>query len=84
MKHSRKQFRRLLRALPLLALVLCLALADLAPAASAVTQADIDALKGDAKDLAKEKKTSRPRSTSCPLTSAPPWSASGSWTARSA
>lgn len=56
MKHSRKQFRSLLRALPLLALVLCLALADLAPAASAVTQADIDALKGDAKDLAKEKK----------------------------
>lgn len=55
MKHSRKRFS-LLRALPLLALVLCLGLADLAPAASAVTQADIDALKGDAKDLAQEKK----------------------------
>lgn len=46
----------LLRTLPLLALALCLILADLSPAAAAVTQADIDALKGDAKDLAQEKK----------------------------
>ncbi len=54
MKRNGKGF--LLRALPMLALALCLALADLAPAAAAVTQADIDALKSDAKDLAQEKK----------------------------
>lgn len=54
MKQRSKWF--LFRSLPLLALALCLVLADLAPAASAVTQADIDALKGDAKDLAQEKK----------------------------
>ena len=46
----------LFRSLPLLALALCLFLADLSPAAAAVTQADIDALKSDAKDLAQEKK----------------------------
>ena len=46
----------LLRTLPLLALTLCLGLADLSPAAAAVTQADIDALKSDAKGLAQEKK----------------------------
>ena len=53
---NRRTFRRLGRALLLLALALSLALADLAPAAAAVTQADIDKLKGDAKDLAQEKK----------------------------
>lgn len=46
----------LLRTLPLLVLTLCLSLADLSPAAAAVTQADIDALKSDAKGLAQEKK----------------------------
>ena len=54
MKRNCRWF--LLRSLPLLALALCLLLADLAPAASAVTQADIDALKSDAKGLAQEKK----------------------------
>ena len=54
MKRNCRWF--LLRSLPLLALALCLFLADLAPAASAVTQADIDALKSDAKGLAQEKK----------------------------
>ena len=54
MKYRSKRF--LFRSLPLLALALCLILADLSPAAAAVTQADIDALKSDAKDLAQEKK----------------------------
>lgn len=54
MKRNCKRW--IFRSLPLLALALCLVLADLAPAAAAVTQADIDALKGDAKDLAQEKK----------------------------
>lgn len=54
MKRNHKRF--LLRSLPLLALALCLFLADLSPAAAAVTQADIDALKSDAKGLAQEKK----------------------------
>lgn len=54
MKRNCKRW--ILRSLPLLALALCLVLADLSPAAAAVTQADIDALKGDAKDLAQEKK----------------------------
>ncbi len=54
MKQNCKRF--FLRTLPLLVLALCLILADLSPAAVAVTQADIDALKGDAKDLAQEKK----------------------------
>lgn len=54
MKRNCKRW--IFRSLPLLALALCLGLADLAPAAAAVTQADIDALKGDAKDLAQEKK----------------------------
>ena len=54
MKRNSKRF--LFRSLPLLVLALCLCLADLSPAASAVTQADIDALKGDAKGLAQEKK----------------------------
>ncbi len=48
--------RLFLRSLPLLALALCLILADLTSVAAAVTQADIDALKSDAKDLAQEKK----------------------------
>ena len=54
MKRNCKRF--LLRSLPMLALALCLVLADLTPAAVAVTQADIDALKNDAKGLAQEKK----------------------------
>lgn len=54
MKRTCKRW--ILRSLPLLALALCLVLADLSPAAAAVTQADIDALKSDAKDLAQEKK----------------------------
>ena len=54
MKRNSKRF--LFLSLPLLVLALCLCLADLSPAASAVTQADIDALKGDAKGLAQEKK----------------------------
>lgn len=54
MKRNCKRF--FLRSLPLLVLALCLVLADLAPAAAAVTQADIDALKSDAKGLAQEKK----------------------------
>lgn len=54
MKRNCKRW--ILRSLPLLALALCLGLADLAPAAAAVTQADIDALKSDAKGLAQEKK----------------------------
>lgn len=54
MKRNCKRW--IFRSLPLLVLALCLALADLSPAAAAVTQADIDALKGDAKDLAQEKK----------------------------
>lgn len=45
----------LLRSAVLAALALCLVLVDLTPAA-AVTQADIDALKKDAKGLAQEKK----------------------------
>ena len=52
-RYDRRFF---LSTLPLLALALCLILTDLSPAAAAVTQADIDALKGDAKDLAQEKK----------------------------
>ncbi len=52
-KHQ--NLRRFGRSVLLLALALCLVLADLTPAA-AVTQADIDKLKGDAKDLAQEKK----------------------------
>ena len=48
--------RLVLHSLPLLVLALCLLLADLTPAAAAVTQADIDALKSDAKGLAQEKK----------------------------
>ena len=51
----KRNCKRFLRSLPVLALALCLVLADLTPAA-AVTQADIDALKSDAKDLAQEKK----------------------------
>ena len=54
MKRNCKGF--IVRSLPLLALALCLLLADLTPAAAAVTQADIDALKSDAKGLAQEKK----------------------------
>lgn len=54
MKRTYKRF--FLRSLPLLLLALCLTLADLIPAAAAVTQADIDALKSDAKGLAQEKK----------------------------
>ena len=54
MKRNCKRF--LFRTLPLLALTLCLVLADLSPTAAAVTQADIDALKSDAKGLAQEKK----------------------------
>ena len=54
MKRNCKRF--FLRSLPLLVLALCLVLADLTPVAAAVTQADIDALKSDAKDLAQEKK----------------------------
>ena len=51
----KKNCKRFLRALPLLILVLCLALVEM-PSAAAVTQADIDALKDDAKGLAQEKK----------------------------
>ncbi len=51
----KKNCERFLRALLLLILVLCLALVEMPPAA-AVTQADIDALKDDAKGLAQEKK----------------------------
>ena len=54
MKRNCKRW--IFRSLPVLALALCLALADLTPAAAAVTQADIDALKSDAKGLAQEKK----------------------------
>lgn len=54
MKRNCKRW--ILCSLPVLALAFCLALADLAPAAAAVTQADIDALKSDAKGLAQEKK----------------------------
>ncbi len=54
MKRNCKRF--LFRTLALLALTLCLVLADLSPTAAAVTQADIDALKSDAKGLAQEKK----------------------------
>lgn len=50
----KRTMKRLRRSLPLLALALCLALGS-TPAA-AVTQADIDALKSDAKGLAQEKK----------------------------
>lgn len=53
---ERKYKRFFFRSLPLLILALCLVLADLSPAAEAVTQADIDALKSDAKDLAQDKK----------------------------
>lgn len=53
---ERKCKRFFFRSLPLLILALCLVLADLSPAAEAVTQADIDALKSDAKDLAQDKK----------------------------
>ena len=52
----RRSYKRLGRCLALAALALCLLLADLSPTAAAVTQADIDALKSDAKGLAQEKK----------------------------
>ena len=53
MKHT---WKRGLRALFCLLLALTLTAADLAPAAALVTQADIDALKGDAGDLKDQKK----------------------------
>ncbi|MEY8386368.1 peptidoglycan DD-metalloendopeptidase family protein [Oscillospiraceae bacterium 38-13] len=54
--NKQNNHRRLFRSLVFLTLALCLMLADLTPAAVAVTQADIDALKSDAKGLAQEKK----------------------------
>lgn len=51
-----RSLRRALRSVLALAFVLLLAVPQCAPAAHAVTQADIDALKGDAADLTSQKK----------------------------
>lgn len=53
---DKRRFGWLCRSLPLLALALLLTLGSLPTPAAAVTQADIDALKSDAKDIAQEKK----------------------------
>ena len=52
----KRSWKRALRALFCLSLVLMLTAVDLAPAAALVTQADIDALKGDAVDLKDKRK----------------------------
>lgn len=52
----KRNYRRLCRSLLLLALALCLLWGSMPTTAGAVTQADIDALKNDAKGLAQEKK----------------------------
>ncbi|WP_295760947.1 murein hydrolase activator EnvC [uncultured Oscillibacter sp.] len=54
--RDKRRFGWLCRSLPLLALALLLTLGSLPTPAAAVTQADIDALKSDAKDIAQEKK----------------------------
>lgn len=52
----KRNYRRLCRSLLFLALALCLLWGSIPTTAKAVTQADIDALKSDAKGLAQEKK----------------------------
>ena len=52
----KRSWKRALRALFCLSLALMLTAVDLAPAAALVTQADIDALKGDAGDLKDKRK----------------------------
>ena len=53
---GKQRINRLLRALFCLALALSLTAVDVAPAAALVSQADIDALKGDAGDLKNKRK----------------------------